>query len=110
MGHAQETQQWRQLADKLMAEYDQRFGINLRKDYGSYSVLWPCRLYPLDKSKARDQFSKIGKQDLVTWRYFAPAKAHQGLLAGNRQAGYVTVDLHLQLGSLSSIVIGNASL
>lgn len=95
MDQDKEAQQWRQLADQLMTEYDRRFGNNLRKGYGSYSVLWPCRLYPLDKGKAHDQFSKIGKQDLVTWRYFAPATAHQGLLAGNRQAGYGTVDLHL---------------
>ncbi|MFC1636547.1 hypothetical protein ACFL5Z_17080 [Planctomycetota bacterium] len=95
MGQAQKAQRWRQLADQLMTEYDRLFGKNLRKGYGSYSVLWPCRLYPVDKGKAQDQFSGIGKQELVTWRYFAPATAHQGLLAGNREAGYGTVDLHL---------------
>ena len=95
MGRAREAQQWRQLANQLMMEYDRRFGKNLHKGYGSYSVLWPCRLYPLDKGKAHDQFAGIGSQELVTWRYFAPATAHQGLLAGNRQAGYGTVDLHL---------------
>lgn len=95
MGQTQKALQWRQLAKQLMAEYDRRFGENLRKSYGRYSVLWPCRLYPLDKGKAHDQFTGIGKQELVTWRYFAPATAHQGLLAGNREAGYATVDLHL---------------
>jgi len=95
MGQTQKALQWRQLAKQLMAEYDQRFGENLRKGYGSYSVLWPCRLYPPGKGTAHDQFAGIGRQELVTWRYFAPATAHQGLLAGNREAGYATVDLHL---------------
>ena len=95
MDQTRKAQQWRQLADRFMAEYDKHFGKNLRKGYGSYSVLWPCRLYPLDNAKAHDQFAGIGKQELMTWRYFAPATAHQGLLAGNREAGYATVDLHL---------------
>ena len=95
MGQAGEAQQWRQRAEQFLVEYDRRFGKSLSKGYGSYSVLWPCRLYPLDKGNAHGQFAGIGKQELVTWRYFAPATAHQGLLAGNRQAGYGTVDLHL---------------
>ena len=44
---------------------------------------------------AHDQFAETGKQDLANWRYFAPATAHQGLLAGNRAAGFETVNLHL---------------
>jgi len=95
MGQAEQAQQWRQLADRLFEQYDRRFGENLGKGYGSYSVLWPCSLYPLHQGKAHDQFEGIGTRDLAMWRYFAPATAHQGLLAGNRQAGYGTVDLHL---------------
>jgi hypothetical protein len=95
LGRAQDSQQWRHLADPLLTEYDQRFGANWGKGSGSYAVLWPCRLYPLDKGEAHDQFKGIGTRPLVTWRYFAPATAHQGLLAGNRTAGYGTVDLHL---------------
>lgn len=90
-----EAQHWRRMADKFLAEYDRRFGKDLRKDYGSYSVLWPCQLYPLDTGKAHDQFAEVGRCELATWRYFAPATAHQGLLAGNREAGYGTVNLHL---------------
>lgn len=95
MGHAREAQQWRQLAERFLREYDRRFGKDFGKGYGSYSVLWPCRLYPLSQGKAHDQFKEIGTRELVTWRYFAPATAHQGLLARNREAGYGTVDLHL---------------
>ena len=95
LGQIQQAQQWQALADQLFGQYDQRFGMNLGKGYGNYSVLWPCRLYPLDGGKAHDQFAGIGKRELATWRYFAPATAHQGLLAGNRKAGYETVDLHL---------------
>jgi hypothetical protein len=96
VGQSRQAQKWRQLVGWLLQEYDQRFSKNLCKGYGSYSVLWPCRLYPLNQGKAYDQFKRIGIRDLVTWRYFAPATAHQGLLAGNRQAGYGTVDLHLE--------------
>jgi hypothetical protein len=96
MGQVGEAQRWRQLADRLFKEYDQRFGENLARAYGSYSVLWPCRLYPMNRGKAHDQFKGVGACDLAAWRYFAPATAHQGLLAGNRRAGCGTVDLHLK--------------
>lgn len=95
LGESEETRQYCAQAHQLFKEYDKRFRKDLGKGYGSYSVLWPCRLYPLNRGKAHDQFKGIGKCDLVTWRYFAPATAHQGLLAGNRKAGYETVDLHL---------------
>jgi len=95
LGETQEARQWARLADRFAATYDGRFGENLGKAYGSYSVLWPCRLYPLTEGKAHDQFRGVGRRDLASWRYFAPATAHQGLLAGNREAGYGTVDLHL---------------
>jgi len=84
------------LVDRLLAMYDGKFGNNLSKDYGSYCVLWPCALYPLDNGKAHEQFKSVGQQKPRGWRYFALARAHQGLLAGNREAGYSTLDLHLE--------------
>ena len=83
------------LADELFAVYESRFGSRLPKDYGSYCVLWPCRLYPLGEGKAYEQFKGIGPQDPGGWRYFPLATAHQGLLAGNRQAAHVTIARHL---------------
>ncbi len=93
--HGEEARHWHDLAKRLFREYDERFGGDLGKSYGSYSVLWPCELYPFDKGEAHEQFRKIGRRELSHWRYFAPATAHQGLLAGNREAGYATVELHL---------------
>jgi hypothetical protein len=90
-----EAAQWKNLADSLFENYDDKFGGNLGKAYGSYSVLWPCRLYPIDEGKAHNQFKGNGKQNPSGWRYFPLAKAHQGLLAGNREAGYGTLQLHL---------------
>ncbi len=95
LGKPARASYWRALADRLFEEYDAQFKADLGKGYGSYCVLWPCRLYPLDKGPALDRFKNVGRQDLATWRYFAPATAHQGLLAGNRAAGYETVDVHL---------------
>jgi len=42
-----------------------------------------------------DQFRGIGAQKPGGWRYFPLATAHQGLLAGNREAGYRTIAAHL---------------
>ena len=95
MAQPDRSQRWRQLARRFSAEYDRRFGQDLGKGYGKYSVLWPCSLYPFTGSMAWEQFQAIGAQSLATWRYFAPATAHQGFLAGNREAGYRTIDLHL---------------
>jgi len=95
IGASEEAAKWRTLANRLLQMYDNRFGNNLAKDYGSYSVLWPCRLYPLDSGKSYEQFKGNGEQKPAGWRYFPLAKAHQGLLAGNREAGYGTVQLHL---------------
>ena len=91
----EEAARWRTLANRLLQMYDNRFGNNPAEDYGSYSVLWPCRLYPLDSGKGHEQFRGNGEQKPGGWRYFPLAKAHQGLLAGNRQAGYGTLQLHL---------------
>ena len=95
IGESAEAAGWRILAERLFETYDKKFGSNLGKEYGSYSVLWPCRLYSLENGRAHEQFREIGGQEPGGWRYFALAKAHQGLLAGNRQAGYSTLQQHL---------------
>jgi hypothetical protein len=96
LGKTDEAAEWRALADSLLRSYDERFGSRLPKDYGSFSVLWPCRLYPLMEEKAREQFESIGGRGPNGWRYFPLATAHQGLLAGNREAGYATIGKHLE--------------
>ncbi|HUU93909.1 MAG TPA: hypothetical protein VM238_22170 [Phycisphaerae bacterium] len=83
------------LADEFTAVYDARFGKNLAKGYGGYAVLWPCRLYPSGEGKGHQQFKGIGAQKPGGWRYFPLARAHQGLLAGNREAGHATIARHL---------------
>jgi len=95
LGRSADAAQWRKLADSLFETYDGKFGSNPGKGYGSFSVLWPCRLYPVDGGKACEQFESSGKQKPAGWRYFPLAKAHQGLLAGNREAGFSTLQLHL---------------
>ena len=87
---------WADLSLNLLRAYDRSFADDLGAKYGDYCVLWPCRLYPLDNDKAREQFADIGAQKPSGWRYFPLARAHQGLLAGNRQAGYGTLNLHLE--------------
>lgn len=94
-GKTQEATIWATLAEQLLADYDKKFGSRLGHGYGSYCVLWPCRLYPLDRGPAHDQFRGVGAQKYGGWPYFPPATAHQGLLAGNREAGYGTLAAHL---------------
>jgi len=96
IGESAEAAKWRTLAGRLLETYDEKFGDNLGNQYGSYSVLWPCRLYPVDSGRAHEQFKEISGQEPGGWRYFALARAHQGLLAGNRQAGYSTLQRHLE--------------
>lgn len=86
---------WLKLANELFTKYDEKFGARLAREYGSYSVLWPCRLYLLASGKGHEQFKDIAAQKPGGWRYFPLATAHQGLLAGNREAGYGTVMTHL---------------
>jgi hypothetical protein len=95
LGHTEEAAAWRTLAASFFSAYDEKFGANLGKEYGSYSVLWPCRLYPGDSGKAYAQFQNTGARQPESWRYFPLATAHQGLLAGNREAGHGTLDVHL---------------
>lgn len=83
------------LAGSLMKTYDGNFGQRLPAGYGNYCVLWPCRLYPFTTGKAWEQFKTNGATSPGGWRYFALAKAHQGLLAGNREAGCGTIANHL---------------
>jgi hypothetical protein len=94
--HPGEASGWNKLAERLFQSYDAKFGSELPKDYGSYCVLWPCRLYPLNSGKAHSQFDGFGEQHSESWRYFPLATAHQSLLTGIRRAGYATVDNHLQ--------------
>ena len=94
-GISADEARWPGLAEKLFASYDVRFGNKLGTDYGSYCVLWPCRLYPFDRGKAHEQFRGVGLQKPQSWRYFPLATAHQGLLAGNRAAAHETINLHL---------------
>ena len=95
LGHSEQAAEWRNLAAALFAGYDGKFGNNLAREYGSYAVLWPCRLYPGNGVQARAQFQDTGARQPESWRYFPLATAHQGLLAGNREAGHGTLDLHL---------------
>jgi len=81
-------------AAELFAKYDRAYGSKLPDKYGSYCVLWPCRLYPCDEGKAYKQFRGLGPQKSESWRYFPLARAHQSLLAGNRAAGYGTLASH----------------
>jgi len=94
-GRADDQAAYAKLAGRLMAEYDTAFGGKLPNGYGSYCVLWPCRLYGLGEGKGREAFASVGQQQPGGWRYFALAKAHQGLLAGNRDAGWRTIQRHL---------------
>jgi hypothetical protein len=94
-GRPDDARAWSELAASLLKTYDAEFGSKLPAGYGSYCVLWPCRLYPLRQGSACEQFKTIGAKDPTGWRYFPLATAHQGLLAGNREAGYATIEKHL---------------
>lgn len=96
MGDTESSAGWKKMADSFFSAYDTKFGASLGKGYGSYSVLWPCRIYPFDDGKAHEQFKGIGGKESKSWRYFPLATAHQGLLAGNREAGYKTIENHLK--------------
>lgn len=95
IGNGSDASAWTATAESLWKSYDEKFGSNLGREYGSYSVLWPCRLYPLSSGKAYERFRGVGTQKPESWRYFPLATAHQSLLAGNREAGYETLERHL---------------
>ncbi len=90
-----DASQWSKLADSLFEKYDQQYGAKLAEGYGNYAVLWPCRLYPIGHGEAHEQFKSYGMRKTGEWRYFPLATAHQGLLAGNREAGCGTIASHL---------------
>ena len=94
-GENDDAAAWAALADDLMETYDAQFGGRLAKGYGSYCVLWPCRLYPMGEGRGHQAFRRIGPQSPGGWRYFALARAHQGLLAGSRKAACDTIGRHL---------------
>ena len=96
VGKRDEGREWAELADSLLAAYQVRFAADLGKGYGSYCVLWPCRLFPLGAGPAYARFKKTGEQKPAGWRYFPLATAHQGLLAGNRDAAAGTIATHLE--------------
>jgi hypothetical protein len=91
----EEAVQYETFAAELLASYDCTYGSRLPDKYGSYCVLWPCRLYPFDAGKAYEQFRSLGPQKPESWRYFPLARAHQSLLTGNREAGWRTLECHL---------------
>jgi len=100
LGRSDDAKEWTALANSLLESYDKRFAMRLPKGYGSFSVLWPCRLYRLNEGKAYEQFKDIGGQGPDGWRYFPLATAHQGLLTGNWEAGYATIERHLTHGQM----------
>jgi hypothetical protein len=91
----EDAAQYETLAGELLERYGRTYGAKLPDGYGSYCVLWPCRLYPFDEGRAHEQFQGLGPQKPESWRYFPLARAHQSLLAGNRAAGYRTLAWHL---------------
>jgi hypothetical protein len=99
-GDAAAAAHWQSLAAELLRRYDDRFAGNLGREYGSYCVLWPARLYPLERGKAHERFIGTPPQDANGWRYFPLATAHQGLLAGHRAAAHETLARHFALDSM----------
>jgi len=95
LGRDGDRRAWNALAAELMALYDRKFGAKLPAGYGSYCVFWPCALHSFREGQGHDQFKNLGAQKPAGWRYFPLATAHQALLAGNRQAGHGTLELHL---------------
>jgi len=95
LGKNEDAAQHETFAAQLFEKYDRAYGSNLPDKYGSYCVLWPCRLYPFAEGKACEQFKGLGPQKPESWRYFPLARAHQSLLAGNREAGWRTLESHL---------------
>ncbi len=95
MDKKEDATQYESFAAELFAAYDRTYGAKLPDKYGSFCVLWPCRLYPFGEGKAYEQFQGLGPQKPQSWRYFPLARAHQSLLAGNREAGYRTLESHL---------------
>jgi hypothetical protein len=94
LGKNDDAARYEAFAVQLFEQYDRAYGPRLSDKYGSYCVLWPCRLYPYSEGKACEQFNGLGPQKPESWRYFPLARAHQSLLAGNREAGWRTLEYH----------------
>ena len=99
LSHGDDEAKWSDLADTLLEAYSLRFTEDLPYGYGSYCVLWPCELYSTGSAETM-QFASIGAQSPAAWHYFQLARAHQGLLAGNREAASETLRLHLEMDSM----------
>jgi len=82
-------------ATQFVAAYRARFGEDPGKGYGSYCVLWPCRLFPRSDSTVAKRFRGLAAFHSRDWRYFPLATAHQALLAGDRDVAWQTVRNHL---------------
>jgi hypothetical protein len=95
LGKNEDAARYDAVAAQLFEKYDRAYGSNLPDKYGGYCVLWPCRLYSFAEGKAYELFKPLGPQKPESWRYFPLARAHQSLLAGNREAGCRTLDYHL---------------
>jgi len=94
-GRTEASETYRRLARELFDRYDARFGADLTAGYGSYCVLWPCRLYRFDRGRAWAAFRNTGPQSPEGWHYFPLARAHQGLLAGQANAAWGTLERFL---------------
>jgi hypothetical protein len=91
-----DAQTFSSLADALLTKYQEsKYAFNPKYDYFNFCALWPARLFPLSSGPISDGFKKTGPQKPDTWLYFPLATAHQSLLAGNREAGYQTIDAFL---------------
>lgn len=105
-----DAQTFSSLADALLTKYQQsKYAFNSKYDYFNFCALWPARLFPLGSGPISDEFKKTGPQKPDTWLYFPLATAHQSLLAGNREAGYQTIDAFLsdaQMMVRASISLG----
>ncbi len=99
---AEDARAWELLAKSLFEGYDRRFGGQLADDQGASCVLWPCRLYPLETGVGVQQFGRVGAQEPSGPNRFPLARAHQGLLAGNREAAFGTLSRYLDHASMKS--------
>ncbi|MEZ0264368.1 MAG: hypothetical protein ACAI43_06550, partial [Phycisphaerae bacterium] len=103
-----ESGAWAELAEQFRHDYWTKYRKDYTRGYGSYGVLWPCRLFELTAPRdladdprqdprviVLQQFKAIGPQAVKSWRYFSLARAHQALLAGNRETAHKTIASHL---------------
>jgi hypothetical protein len=100
-GDAESAAQWRTLAGQLRDVYDGAFGADLRRhEYANYCVLWPCAIYSYREGRGFEAFRELKAQEPTSWRYFPLGRAHQGLLAGSREAAAGTLAQHMEIESM----------